>query len=401
MKNTVLVICCILLFSLSGNAQFQVDWNANIDFELSSAGSDSHYWYNDIHRTTLNPRFDISRADFILGFQLTKNWKINTHAMLKRLAGQRAGIFQEWDVYRVVYPRLNIQWSANDAPWSVIVGRLMNPFGQFYENQRFIDRDILDRPLAYSYHFNISSIVGFVPNLVSDNLIPGDWGHPMLSRLGYLSGIQVQYDLAEKMNFSALFAKQAPNIYETNFLGEKWSLIGRFSYRFNYFTKVGISVSYSPFVEERELNAGLNLNQLQQSVVGLDYSFGYGFWSLSGEIIGAWYTVPIYDTEAEEFLEGGNIFTLFGASSYTDLKYEWSFLPGSYIAYRLDLLLFGDGPDGNGGRAAWNQNVTRHAITLGYKINSFWEVKLSLSDQNVEGRNWDQSKFRLMTSFFW
>jgi hypothetical protein len=112
-------------------------------------------------------------------------------------------------------------------------------------------------------------------------------------------------------------------------------------------------------------------------------------------------SVPIFNILLDDYSLDGIFFTLNTTSFYIDLKYEFPFLTGAYAAYRFDILSFGEGPDGNGGRTEWDQEVIRNALSFGYRINSFWELKLSLADQNVKGRDWDQSTFRLMTSFFW
>lgn len=411
MKCLPSLIVCIFLFSLSGNAQFQMDWNADINLELSAAGSDAHYGYNNFHRDYTKTSFDLTQANLIAGFEFNPCCKINTHLLINRQVAQRAGLFREFELYEVVYAKLNIQWSSSNTPWSIVGGRLINPFGRFYENQLYSDRHILDTPLAYSYSTNISKNVGFVPLLVEDDSysellrddhpIFRDWGTPVLSRLGYLTGIQVQYDLPEKLNASILFAKNAPNVYVESFFGEGWSLISHFNYRINYFSKLGLSFSYSPFVEENYISDRLTLSDFHQTIIGLDYSFEYGFWELCGEIIAAWYSVPIFNILLDDYSLDGIFFTLNTTSFYIDLKYEFPFLTGAYAAYRFDILSFGEGPDGNGGRTEWDQEVIRNALSFGYRINSFWELKLSLADQNVKGRDWDQSTFRLMTSFFW
>jgi hypothetical protein len=230
-----------------------MDWNADINLELSAAGSDAHYGYNNFHRDYTKTSFDLTQANLIAGFEFNPSWKINTHLLINRQVAQRAGLYRDFELYEVVYAKLNIQWSSSNTPWSIVGGRLINPFGRFYENQLYSDRHILDTPLAYSYSTNISKNVGFVPLLVEDDSysellrddhpIFRDWGTPVLSRLGYLTGIQVQYDLPEKLNASILFAKNAPNVYVESFFGEGWSLISHFNYRINYFSKLGLSFS--------------------------------------------------------------------------------------------------------------------------------------------------------------
>ena len=46
------ILYCLSLYLIPGMlyGQFQLNWNAGIDLELTRAGEESHYFYNEIHQ---------------------------------------------------------------------------------------------------------------------------------------------------------------------------------------------------------------------------------------------------------------------------------------------------------------------------------------------------------------
>ena len=132
-------------------------------------------------------------------------------------------------------------------------------------------------------------------------------------------------------------------------------------------------------------------------------NLGKVFFEASGELIFSIYSAPQYLPDLGSFVNDGaaleNLLT--SMSGYIDLKQELRFLPGSYIAGRLDFLLFNKYDSANNERATWDNAVFRQVIGFGYKIKPFWQVKLALSTQQVADRNWDQHSFRLMSSLHW
>ena len=77
-------------------------------------------------------------------------------------------------------------------------------------------------------------------------------------------------------------------------------------------------------------------------------------------------------------------------STYLDLKYEISILPGSYIAYRIDQLTFNKLDSKT--NEHWDNNVLRHSIALGYHINKYLLARFGVSTQHVDNKKWDKKQ---------
>ncbi len=390
-------------------SQVRFQWNAYLDLELSRAGSLSHYYYNEIHRQHTQWRFDLSQLNLLGTLHIGEQWEIGAQVLAERRFGQRAGLFTRWDLYRVVIPQLYLQWSSSSGNVSVALGRFANPFGYFYRNPLFADRNIINSPLAYSYYTNISQRFGYVPGLAEEAEIRNadgnlDWGLPSLYRLGYKTGIRLRVGRPEKTNWTLALVDGAASIDRKLEDPIQLGIFSRLELRPSYFAKIGISLGHGTFLDPPPIDQPLEHRfRYGQSQAGIDFSFGSGFFEWTGEIITSFYQVPLFEPEIGFIEENGSvkIVRLLSYSGYTDLSYEPPFLTGLFLAFRFDFLVFGRFNAPQGLEEQWDNNVYRQVLSIGYKATSFFTTSIDLMTQQVKNRPWNQQQrtFRLMGSF--
>jgi hypothetical protein len=108
----------------------------------------------------------------------------------------------------------------------------------------------------------------------------------------------------------------------------------------------------------------------------------------------AFYTVPQFNAEKQEFesnLDGENLVQhLSNLSAYLDIKYEPPIIQGSYIAYRIDHLSFGEAEGYQ--NQNWDNKVLRHSLAIGYHINRFVLARMAVSTQQVDEKKWNKTQ---------
>ena len=282
MIKPILFTLKIILLPLVVFGQFEVTWNATIDKELTKTGDDAHYFYNELHRMNTGWRFDLAQANFLSTIKFNSHWTINTQFLIERRGGNRIGFFKELDAYVFRVPQLNVQWTSENEKWKVKAGRILSPFGLFYKNQLFKDRTILPTPLVYSYYTNMSFRRGFIVDLAEENKVEleegMDWGTSTFYRLGYHSGLQVNFIKSEKLNWSfAIIGNNRDYPFGTSNI-EELSVVSRVGYNPSYFSELGLSLSYGRLLEDSDLNIDLDrLGQYSKTDLGFDYKLGKGF----------------------------------------------------------------------------------------------------------------------------
>ena len=94
-------------------------------------------------------------------------------------------------------------------------------------------------------------------------------------------------------------------------------------------------------------------------------------------------------------------------SYYIDLKFEPSFLPGSYIAARYEELKFVQYKEGTGYYQStpgvqfnWGEDIRRYSVALGYKFSPNVLFKIAFADQEYLNNVWQPKaySFRSMLS---
>lgn len=391
-----------LLFVLPFPAfsQLQLAINANIDAEISKAGDLSHYYYNEIHNELSDWHFDLTQANLMGSLTFSEQFKLNARLLITRELGKDFG--------QTRLPQLNLQWFPKDKTYSLTLGRFINPYGSFNEKQLSIQRTFISVPLAYGYYHNISRQAGLL--LARGQYYKAslggttDWGSTTLYYGGYATGLQFSWwsDTPKQTTLKIAIINGASNIQQTFSSPFNLGLAGRLKIQPTYFWQQGFSLSFGSFMEQTNNNLALeNLNQYYQLLLGTDYSLGTGFFSFSGELMAAFYRVPSYDPEEMRFLSDDSPVsqTLSNVSTYLDIKYEPPFLSGSFIAYRLDALIFGKMEEGLYNEEKWDNNVLRHSLGIGYKAFPFMLIRGMISTQSTQSKPaWgtQQRTFRLM-----
>ncbi len=403
------ISCFFILLGLSQllPGQIAMTWNTYIDLELSRAGSKSHYFYNEIHRNHHDWRFDLTRADLMTTLRFGDRWHMTAHAMVEREMGRRAGLLKKLSDYTVLLPQLHLAYTFEKWPLRITAGRLIDPFGAFYRRQLYWDRPLISTPLAYSYYTDVSPRFGLVDGLAEDVVLLVDsvfqWGTPLLYRLGYKNGLMATLGESEKLNWSVALVDGAANRRSRFPEPWQWGVSSRLGFSPVYFANFEISFSHGQFQEAGTANAGLSgaADRFRQTLLGFDYKLGFSYFEFSGELIGSWHQVPIYDSEDEIFVEPEANLTSF--SGYLDARFEPPFLSGAFLAYRFDLLTFGEYPDGQGERLNWDDEVTRHVFAAGYKLQAYALIKAAWSTQRVANRDWrrHQRTLRIMLTLHW
>jgi hypothetical protein len=365
-------------------------FNALADFEVSKAGEKSHYYYNEIDQNNLGFRFGASQLNLMSQLSLDSNWSFNVRLLLERDKGQE---FNKFSV-----PQLNIQWLSNNRKTGFTIGMLTNPFGSFNEKQLATQRSFIGLPLAYAYYTNISSNIGFLPNMGDITKVPIDgevqWGSSTLYYGGYTAGAMFSWNIKpSKVNLKLAIVNGASNTIERFSNPINLGIISRLKLQPNYFWEQGFSISHGSFMQDSEVSGQLDgLGKYSQTLIGTDFKLGSGFFEFSGELIGAFYQVPVFNNETMAFETNGDDdpLNVQNFSAYLDIKYELPFLQGSYMAYRIDHLGFGKLEGGTSPN--WDNNVLRHAFAIGYHVNQYILARMAVSTQHVDNKPWNKTQ---------
>jgi hypothetical protein len=384
-------ISCILCISFTESyAQTVFKFNGLVDIELSKAGEKSHYYYNEIDQDNIGLRIGVSQLNLMGQLSFNSNWSFNTRLLLERNIGK--------GLNKVSAPQLNFHWVSNNQKRAFTFGLFTNPFGSFNEKQISTKRNFIGLPLAYSYYANISSKIGYVPDMGDVLKVKIDqdvqWGSSNLYYGGYTGGAMFSWNIKpSKINLKLAIVNGAANKQKQFSSPINFGVISRLKLQPKYFWEQGFSVSHGSFMQESEVSDQLkSLNRYTQTLFGTDFKLGTGFLEFSGELIGSFYKVPHFNSETLLFesKSENDPLKLSSFSGYLDLKYELPILPGSYIAYRFDHLRFGQLEDNTAQN--WDNNVLRHSLAFGYHLNQYVLARIGVSTQQVENKSWNTSQ---------
>ena len=387
----------LVSLALCANAQTKFEFNALLDTELSVAGSESHYYYNEIHEDFLDTRFGISQLNAIGELKLNEQWSFNARLLLERDLGQELDKFS--------LPQLNVQWLSKERKVGLTVGTFINPFGYYNEKQLSTERNFISLPLSYTYYVNVSDKIGFLENMGEINQVWVDgnqeweWGTTNLYYGGYSTGAMFSWNIKpSKVNWKLALVSGASNSLKRFTDPLNIGIISKFKFQPTYYWEQGVSFSYGTFFRESEANEQLDdLGDYTQTLIGTDIKLGTGRFEFIGEVIGAFYQVPQFNFE--DMTIDSNTLKISNISANLDIKYEPDFIPGSYIAYRIDHIGFSKLDIDQSPK--WDNDVVRHSAALGYDINEYLRARVLLSTQNVN--NWptwvrNQRTFRMVVT---
>ena len=377
----------VFINTLSAQTTFVL--NALADFEFSKAGSKSHFYYNEIDQDNIGSRFSIAQLNLIGQIKFNSQWTFNTRILLEKDKGQK---FEKFAI-----PQLNFQWLSKKRKVGITFGSFTNPFGLFNQKQLSTERNFIGLPLAYSYYNNVSGKIGFMEGMGDLTKTPIDgnvqWGSTNLYYGGYTTGAMFSWNIKpSKINWKIALVNGASNLQKQISDPIHFGVISRLKIQPKYFWEQGFSVSHGTFLQASEVSDQLeDLRAFTQTIIGMDFKMGKGFFEFSGEIMGSFYKVPRFMDDDMLFETGAydNPQTLSNLAAYVDVKYELSFLQGSYVAYRIDHLRFGKLEESL--NQNWDNNVLRHSIAVGYHINQYVLARVGVSTQQIENKEWDKN----------
>lgn len=392
----------LLFIAMISVAQVQVEFNGTADVEYMKGGKNSHYYINGIHKDLKDGSLRPLELNLLSKIHLSAQVSINLRLQMERDEGK------SFDQFRL--SQANVQWNLKDRPLQLTFGRFVSPFGLFANNQLSTSRTFIDAPLAYSYFINISEQLGYVTNLGNGTQISvegrNEWGAPMLYYNGYATGIKGRWSIKpNKITWDVALTTGAPNLIK-NFTFDplNYGIISRLKLQPTYFWKQGISVSHGSFMRKDPRNEAYeDLPNYLQTLVGTDFVLGFGHFEFSGEVMAAFYSVPSYlENNFWGDFNGATTFQPKNWGAYLDAKYEFPFLVGSYAAYRIESLQFGEVQFGQFQPRAWDDNVVRHTFGLGGKIKDFILLRSSYAFQMIENqkdKNFDAWRTTLTVYF--
>lgn len=367
MKQRIYFTCIILLLPILIFSQGKILLNAWAEAELSHASANSHYYFNEIHENNIGWHTGMNNINALVNAKLNAKFSVNLRAQFSRYKGE---VFNQFRL-----PLANIKYTNEEKNFSLSLGRSITAFGSFSSLQHPKERTFINLPLAYSYFLNISSAFGFNEMmgqsdfLVNDNV---DWGTTLIYYGAYSDGLLLDWNIKpDKVNLKFAITNHASNIFNGKKVKLKnYGFNSRLQLQPTLFWEQGISLSHGSFFQKMygEINFE-NLN-LKQTMIGTDFKLGFGFWEISGELLGSLYSVPIFGFPSIEIEEEKKLLGTYSAR--LNVKYELPVLSGLYLAYGFEYLSFSKYDRFNLDEAQkWDEDIYRHQLALGYKITDF------------------------------
>ena len=379
-------------------SQVELQLGGNIDVLMSQGQDNSSYYYNRISRNEKELRLGLFEMNVLGGINFSPSWGLHSHVRIRREDDE--------DFDQVRLSQLYLYWKNEKENWQVTAGRFFTPFGQFYDSPFSQDRKIIDLPLFYSYGTNISDYVGFSGGLFEPErlILNGsrDWGISNAYYEGYTNGVSIWNEIKEDvLQWEIAWVHGAPGVKEPLSSPLYPAVIGRIRYKPTYFWEQGLSASYGGFLQEKDISGSLGkLTQYPQTLIGTDFTLGYTYFEVKGEILWGQYKAPEFETGQVSFRRdsNGEILThsLTTWSSYVIVSYELPSLPGAYLAYQFDGLFFGSASGTLSTASAWDDNVVRHSFGVGYAITRNLMFRSTYSLMDVANKMWELDSWRTM-----
>lgn len=372
------------------NASAQVEINGLVDFELSKGGKDSNFGVNEIPSAYKEAHLAINQMNLFIFSQITDDFSVNIRLQ-----------FDTWGTGTLNPLRLSLAeltWEPPEGSVRLSIGRFVNPFGLYPQRQLSIQNPVVNTPLIYGYAINITNQHGFWATDSGNYNYSYGYGSEAnrlttISYAGYTTGILFSWLIVgELLNIDLALTNVAPTSQKNYTNIASLAGITRVAIQPAIFWQQGISFSYGSFMESAEVNANFDdLKKYKQTIIGTDWVISYTYFELSGEYIYAFWKVPAYNSDTEEYVwdDNGDVatFELENYSFYADLKYEPPFLPGTYLAFRYEELHFQgyDHPEASTeiSKNPWDDSVRRYTFGIGYKFSPDIQLKIAYSDQEL------------------
>lgn len=315
----------------------------------------------------------------------------------RRWVTDRIGIFAEllYDVDAAA--RVNGAYVVvNDlmgGPWlNARLGLAPNVVGSFGQRSTYFNvNPLIGVPLVWSYRTNLGgSGTNTAAGLTTATGEPGG-GMPIL----YDSCWNVQWELLGEIGRFEYSVGMTPGsmsnpIRSRAVKGSTW--MARVGFAPVPSVRLGLSAAEGPYLSAPTLDAAGNPpyaedpSDFDQRLHGVDVAYQAGSWLVHSEAYRVVWEAPLVSDDLEAF--GG----------YVELRFD--FLPGWYVAGRLDGLQFSDiatGPQA-GTRAPWDQDTRRTEVALGYRLAREVLLKLDWQRTTIPDAGFGQNRFAVQVS---
>lgn len=360
--------------------------------ESSYGQGGSRVFYNEIPFDDRELRLAFREVNVYASWIWNDQWSLNLRFQGRPRNRRRV------DTY--LLSRASIRWESSNHLFQLEGGRILNPFGLFFERTLPQDRTFITPPLFYSYYVNLAENLGFSlalqepAQLILDQ--QRDWGLTQSYDLGYTTGIKGRWyfwadsaylDLAV-VNGALINIRQWSDPFHP-------TIIAKATIKPTYFWRQGISFAYGGFIQRDSINSSISdreLSDFRQLLIGTDVTLGYQYVEWSGELIYARYNVPHYSVEDQEFTLASDQslleFNMATLSGFVDTKVDIPFLIKSYVAYRFGFIHFLETDFPGNVRRNWDDDVFRHSVGFGYEITRFLLFQTTYAFQEVRNRDW-------------
>ncbi|MBX3734491.1 MAG: hypothetical protein KF791_18090 [Verrucomicrobiae bacterium] len=254
-------------------------------------------------------------------------------------------------------------------------GQFATSFGSWVRRHYSWDSPFVTAPTPYEHVLTISdtgapaSLQAFLNRKAipanKNSWVPLIWG-PSYTSGGSFFGSVDRFDYAVEVKNAALSSRT----YAWSAFDVGWSnptVSGRAGWRPSAEWNVGMSGSGGAYLlpeAASTLPPGTDLGDFNQYTAGVDVSWSRHRWQVWSELFVSRFQVP----------QVGNADLVGG---YVETKYKIT--PHLWAAGRMNVMLFGDVPDGSGGETRWDNNAWRLDVALGYRFNRHWQMKVQYS----------------------
>ena len=200
---------------------------------------------------------------------------------------------------------------------------------------------------------------------VKDSWVPVIWG-PAYTTGWSIFGSLGKFDYALDLKNAAISSH--PDSWQLN--SSLWrypTVSGRLGFRPGPDWNHGISFSVGPYLSTeaaQDLPTGKTISDYNQFTLDYDVSYSLKRWQLWAEVFLSRFEVP-------------NVGNADLMAYYLELKYKIT--SGLYAAARWNQQLFGNVENGNGGQEAWDNDMYRIDVALGYRFTRHLQSKLQYS----------------------
>ena len=277
------------------------------------------------------------------------------------------------------------EYALRYTPWAsgilnVQVGKFATVVGTWVRRHHAWDNPFVTAPLPYENPTAIfySSAARSVPTLLrwagfgvqsaaskrenETERAPIIWG-PSYASGAVLSGVIGRFDYAAEVKNAAL--SSPPEDWDP--ADRQWqdpTVSARLGYRPSESWELGVSGSVGSYLSASAASSvfpGYSLGDYREELVAQDVSFAWHHFEFWAEAFETRFTIP----------RVANATTL---AYYLEAKYKVT--PQFFGAVRWNQQVFGEIPDGLGGRVRWGRNLERIDLALTYRLTAQAEVKL-------------------------